>query len=228
MKQLSLLSLIFFVFIISSARAQEKPCEVMVKNIQGVYAGPCINGKANGQGKSTGIDTYDGYFKNGYPEGEGTYTWQNKNSYTGNWRKGKMDGMGEMHYTTASGDSVVTGFWKSDKYVGLYEKKYDVIAMSSRINRVNCTLIDKRGSDITITVHQMTSSANRAWLAAVNGINVLKGNFYAQNTQRLTNSTVTKISNVTFPFRANFSISSETTDILFNEKGSYDVYVDIQ
>ncbi len=216
---------------ISNLQAQGDNCKVELDAIKGTYTGACLDGKANGQGKSTGIDEFEGEFKNGYPEGSGRYTWQNKNYYVGSWKKGRMDGNGEMHVMTANGDSTIKGFWKKDKYVGRYEKQYVVIASTSRINKVNCSLSNKKGESLNITVHQMSSSTtlvSNGGLASISNIVPIIGNFQTKNTQSMSNNSLTRLTQVTFPFRAIFYIGNENTEILFNEKGDYEVYIDIQ
>ena len=102
----SLFSLICF----NNVTAQDN-CKVLVEALKGSYTGDCKDGKANGQGKAVGSDTYEGEFKLGLPEGSGTYIWADKSVYAGYMKKGLMDGSGELTYRMPSGkDSVVTGF----------------------------------------------------------------------------------------------------------------------
>ena len=193
--------------------------------IKGVYTGECTDGKANGKGKSVGTDQYEGEFKNGYPEGKGMYTWKDGHYFVGLFKKGKKEGAGDMYYESAAGgDSVITGFWKKDKYFGPYEKQYDVITTTTRVLKVDCSLTDKKGEDIFITVHQLKSGG-----AIISNVSTITGTYYTKNNQVLTNTTLTKVQQVTFPFRAIFSFSNgESVEILFNEKGNYDVYVDLE
>ncbi len=213
--------------------SQQNNCEVLLETIKGTYTGECIKGKADGLGKSVGTDTYEGNFKNGLPDGSGKYTWQNENYFVGNWNKGRIDGKGEMHYKTALlQDSIVTGFWKKGKYAGLYEKQYIVIASTSRLNKVDCRLTDAKGEDIFITFHQNVSGqslSSSTQVPVITSITTIAGEFYSKNIQLLTNSSITRIQKVRFPFRAILFFSNgENTEILFNEKGNYDVYIDSQ
>ena len=66
-------------------------------SLQGTYKGTCKNGLANGHGTAIGIDSYTGQFLNGYPEGNGKYTWKNGSWYDGAWKKGVDDGKGTLH-----------------------------------------------------------------------------------------------------------------------------------
>ena len=224
MKQLLLLILVFS-FYTHKLSAQDKDCEIKMETIKGIYTGECADGKAHGKGKSIGTDQYDGDFKDGYPDGKGIYTWKDGHYFVGLYKKGRKEGKGEMFYESASGgDSVITGFWKKDKYFGLYEKQYEVITTSSRVTKVDCSLTDKKGEDIFITVHQLRSGG-----AIINNIATIVGTYYTKNNQVMTNSTLTRVQQVTFPFRAIFNLSNgESAEILFNDKGNYDVYIDVQ
>ena len=225
MKQILLIMLNIF-FSVCTLRAQEN-CEVKVKELQGTYTGGCEKGKANGTGKAIGTDLYEGEFKDGYPDGKGMYTWKDGHYYIGLFKKGKMEGKGDMYYESASGkDSVISGYWKKDKYFGEYEKQYIVIANTTRINKIDCSLTDKKGDNIYITVHQRNSSSSPAYVTNVSSIS---GFYYSKNNQVQTNSSLTRVQQVAFPFHAIFYLSNgENAEIKFNEKGNYDVYIDMQ
>jgi hypothetical protein len=231
MKRIKTIALLYAGFVFSST-LQAQECAVSPQALKGTYTGACADKKANGYGKASGLDTYEGSFKNGYPDGSGKYTWKNQDYYTGKWKKGSRDGKGEMHYRTAAGgDSTVSGYWKKDKYAGEYEKSFEVISMSSRVNRVECRYAGKSGDDIVFTVAQLSSSSggNAGSLAVLNNITLVKGNYFSMNTQVMTNSSVTRIRDVAFPFRARFNFSTgENTEIQFNEPGDYDVTVTLQ
>src|SRR5205807_8657360 len=61
--------------LISIAQAQE--CRVLDPELQGRYAGPCVNGLAEGQGSARGAAQYEGGFKAGRKHGKGVKTWPN-------------------------------------------------------------------------------------------------------------------------------------------------------
>jgi hypothetical protein len=108
------LFLLFLLTLSGSVLAQQTECKVKLPTISGSYAGDCKKGLAHGHGIAQGIDHYEGEFFKGLPDGKGVYTWANGTYYDGGWKNGKREGMGKM----VSGDSVVTGFWKADKYQG--------------------------------------------------------------------------------------------------------------
>jgi hypothetical protein len=109
------LSVIIPVFCFSlPANGQQNECRVINPAIGESYSGGCKNGLAQGKGIAQGTDHYEGQFSNGKPEGKGTYTWADGSHYEGQWKNGLRDGKGKM----VIGDSIRTGFWKNDKFVG--------------------------------------------------------------------------------------------------------------
>jgi hypothetical protein len=97
-----------------TAYSQNDACKVRMLSISGIYTGECKKSLAHGQGTSQGIDTYTGGFREGLPDGTGTYKWADGSIYEGHWNRGMKDGGGKM----VTRDSTYTGFWKEDKYIG--------------------------------------------------------------------------------------------------------------
>jgi len=54
-----------------------------------------------------------GQWENGVKHGEGTYNYQNKDTFAGTWVFGKKNGQGT--YTYAATDMKLVGAWKDDK-----------------------------------------------------------------------------------------------------------------
>lgn len=219
MKTSLFLSLLMFVSYCSNA--QDPGCKVALLTIQGKYSGECRDGKANGKGKSVGMDSYEGNFKNGYPDGDGTYTWQNGNYYTGSFRKGVKGGKGEMHFLKPGrADSVVTGFWKKDNYVGKYENPYEIIELSPAVTYKNFQKYGTKKSDIFISMESgMLGTAN------VTNFLVMQGSYVRYNKADLTKSQTIDFQNVEFPFRVKFILDKGPLDILFNEEGDWHVEI---
>ena len=118
MKKYLLIVLLLNFFIAPSTVYSQKKCDVLLSPISGSYKGKCKKGKANGKGVAIGKDTYIGHFKQGYPNGKGTYTWANGDEYIGNWCFGKRDGVGILKFNHNGNDSIQEGIWKDDKYIG--------------------------------------------------------------------------------------------------------------
>jgi hypothetical protein len=126
-------------------------CKVLLDALAGQYEGDCKKGLANGEGRAVGTDTYEGAFKKGFPDGKGTYTWSNGDVFVGTFKKGMKEGDGKLLYNPERlTDSVLTGFWKNDKYMGLYEQPYKVLSKSGSVNRVIVRKLGNSPHDIAI------------------------------------------------------------------------------
>lgn len=101
-----------------SACAQKSMCKVLVPSLSEEYNGGCKKGLAHGKGFAKGKDTYSGQFSKGLPHGKGDYTWADGTLYKGQWSGGQREGKGTMVFKVAGKDSVVTGYWKKNKYIG--------------------------------------------------------------------------------------------------------------
>jgi len=107
--------------------AQEK-CEVLKKDISGIYSGECKDGLANGNGISEGENNYEGEFRKGLPHGQGTLVYANGAMYIGNWKKGFRHGVGKYIVSLKDGESIKDGIWKKDKFIGPKKiKQYEII-----------------------------------------------------------------------------------------------------
>lgn len=209
-------------------------CTVSDAKLKGTYEGACDHGKANGKGKATGTDTYEGEFKAGLPDGEGVYTWKNGDVYKGKFVKGKRDGQGTMTYKKENAaDSLVAGFWKKDNYIGKYEKPY-LIHYSSRsitettvkykkdaFNQVNLLIINTSGGSSSM-------SAGEGVKFTVDDIQMIHGGY----GRLMTNSDHAKktemiLYNVWYPARMRIKIGTETLELELLEEGSYIVNVSI-
>jgi hypothetical protein len=113
-------------------------CKVLKPGIDSTYSGGCRQGLANGQGVASGIDRYTGEFKKGLPDGTGTYIWKTGEKYEGQWQKGLRDGTGKYTIKYDGRDSVVTGIWERDKYIGETSIQPYVIRYRNGISRVSC------------------------------------------------------------------------------------------
>lgn len=120
--------LLVFVLFGFKPMAKTNKSAVLIEAIGEKYEGDLKRGLAHGKGKAWGeSDSYRGNFKKGYPHGEGIYTWGNGSVYKGEFVKGKMSGQGELRIKRKIGiDSILSGYFKADKYVGKYKEAYRV------------------------------------------------------------------------------------------------------
>lgn len=121
-----------------SAAYSQNICKVLKPEIDSTYSGGCKQGLAEGRGEAYGIDQYIGEFRKGLPDGDGTYTWNTGEKYEGGWKKGLRNGTGKYIIKHDGRDSVLSGIWESDKYIGEKAIPPYVIQYRSGIVRVSC------------------------------------------------------------------------------------------
>lgn len=204
--------------------AQE--CKVLKPEISNSYQGECKNGLAHGKGVAKGQDVYEGEFRKGYPDGEGTYTWANGSTYKGDWRKGLREGKGKYVWHTPKGDSTLVGVWKRDQYSGTGISPY-IVTQQQSISRY--------------TIRKGLSAKNKITIQFVRGGN----NLNEVNNLRISstsghedyNASKLEINDIVFPLdiKLDFSVpnllKNSNYDCIFyftiNETGSWDVIINI-
>lgn len=214
MKQLSLL-LLNFTFILGFTYAQESECSVSMISLIGTYTGDCKKGKAEGMGKAIGTDVYEGAFKNGYPDGEGLYTWRSGKYYRGMFKKGEMTGMGELHIPTYSGqDSVVAGFWNNGNYIRRFEVPYKFHYGYPRGWRIK--VLRKTSTTGTIDFITLNSS--------VLEVVVAEGEYKSTTFRNNGNLNFFTIYGIRYPFKARFMMDNGINfEATFFETADYNI-----
>jgi hypothetical protein len=96
--------------LLGPAIAQAQSCRVLDPELQASYAGPCVNGLAEGFGQAAGTAQYQGEFKAGRKHGKGVKTWPNGDRYEGGFANDMKHGTG----TYAWG----RGPWAGESYEG--------------------------------------------------------------------------------------------------------------
>lgn len=221
-----------FSFLFFAGWSQE--CSVEKQSLKGEYTGDCKKGKAHGKGKAVGADTYEGEFKSGQPDGQGTYTWNSGNTFKGKYVKGFRDGKGTMTFKKAGGqDSIVEGFWKKDVYIGKYEKPWIVHSKTGSIRDVRVEFSPDPIRRIKVIITNTsggvpTTSGASMPRYTVDNVHVLKGSY-----ERITHleshlkSTETSLIDTHFPLHVKLSMAREELEIEFLEAGSYIVTISI-
>lgn len=225
--------ILFVTILFLSLRSFSQNCTVVPDALKGTYTGDCKKDKAEGTGTATGIDTYTGEFKNGYPEGKGKYTWKSGEWYDGSWKKGQREGQGSMHYLTAAGkDSSVTGWWKKDKYFGLYEKPYIIHSKTPDITTTDVQVTKGSAStEIVFSIESvrggMSGSTDNPKISITN-MDIISGQYLNKvDNDNLPKTFISTLKSVQFPFRARLTMGTDVLDIEFLEKGSYEVEIKI-
>ncbi len=213
------------VFVLMGFYAHVQTCSVETEALKGTYKGGCKNGRAHGKGIATGEDSYNGEFKNGYPDGKGKYKWKNGDWYDGAWKKGVMEGKGEMHYANKTGsDTMKTGFWKKGKYAGKYENPYTIHSKTAKIGAVEVSL------DTTLNNTNVIINADQVFggKATLTNIQLINGRYLTQSPIDKPRLSVTLLQGVVFPFRAMFYYNTEhILDIELFETGHWTIDIRI-
>jgi len=217
---IKVLFLFAFLVFCSNANAQQSECKVIPENISGSYSGGCKNGLANGKGIAQGVDRYEGRFRNGLPDGNGTYKWATGTYYEGQWKNGKREGMGKMVYH----DSIVAGVWKEDKYLGKKLITPYMIKFSQSVSRytIQKSIDVDNGVRIKILMNGDDNLVDPLSIAYSSGSEYRVNNIYG-------------IRNTTFPLDVKVTyitwnhFHTEQHDAIFeftiNEKGTWDVSI---
>ena len=214
--------MIFFGLIFSTTHLLSQSCQVSIDSLKGEYEGDCKKGKAEGKGTAHGIDSYTGHFKNGYPHGQGKYTWKNGSCYEGSWENGLFEGQGTLSRTNNTTDSaiVLTGYWNKGKFVGRNEKPYIVNLLTNNISDVSVRKLNSTKAEITVTVKNITGGASSFTTPVLPktrliGIQMIEGRFEQQAIDETSSSITNRyvFRKVTFPFYAILSFETPSTKL---------------
>jgi hypothetical protein len=224
MKSLILFTLCVTISFSASVIFAQSECKVLLPGISDFYTGSCKQGLANGQGEASGTDNYKGEFRKGFPDGTGTYTWLTGETYSGEWKKGLREGKGRYTFKYLGKDSVITGIWREDKYIGERALATYVIEYRNNIGRVTCMKVGDRPYVKYKFLRNGGESNNISNL-------VMQGSSGSENTS----ASFTGFDQASFPFKGKviFSASNsfQTTNIfcelrlIINEPGSWIVTI---
>jgi hypothetical protein len=152
---MSFIRLIIMVVMITtttiSTSAQEE-CKVLKADIAGEYSGGCKKGLASGQGISKGENIFEGRFKKGLPNGEGTMIYSDGGIYEGKWKNGFRDGEGKYIIQIDGKETVKDGIWKKGKYVGKKKVQGYKIIKKQSVSRYTIRKVGDNFNRVTIKV----------------------------------------------------------------------------
>jgi hypothetical protein len=201
-------------------------CKVLIPSISDSYTGSCKQGLADGKGEAYGVDQYIGDFKKGLPNGKGTYIWQTGSRYEGSWKNGMRDGDGKYTFKNDGRDSVLSGIWKEDKYVGIKAVAPYVVQYLSGISRVSCI----RAGEVPYVKYKFSRSGGKA---EENDIQNLT--FQGSTGQESVQTDFVGFEQVTFPFEGKVRFEAPNTlntttvncelRLLINQPGSWTVTI---
>jgi hypothetical protein len=204
--------------------AQEE-CKVLMPEISGTYTGKCKKGLADGEGLAVGTDTYEGRFSKGLPDGTGKYTWADGRVYEGSWSEGKREGKGTMIYPTVREDSIVSGYWKKDEYVGTENIPPYRVSRNQGLVRYSIRKVNEVGSGFSVGLYQGGSF----------NTNVDNFTMDASSGQEFVSGRMRGIENAIVPYKVSIkyrvynTMQSQQHDVFFdfeiNEPGTFEVTI---
>jgi hypothetical protein len=232
--------LFFTLLIVGIHHSYAQQCQVTVTAIAGSYNGECKDNKAEGFGKAVGEDSYEGNFKEGYPNGKGKYVWKNGSWFEGNFKKGLKDGEGIMHIKNEQGaDSIVTGTWKNDVFNKKNDRKYIIHTKSYGIQTVSINA-DKSGSglnEINLTLESISGGSfdmhGEIPKPQLTMVEVKQGSYVMRSdVNNMQKRMLVYLRDVVFPFRAVFRITQgsvlEDVEIEFLETSRWKVDIKLR
>jgi hypothetical protein len=96
--------------LVANSPAMAQGCRVLDPELQEAYAGPCVNGLAQGMAYARGRAEYHGDFSAGMKHGKGVKTWQNGDRYEGEFIEDRKEGHGTYSFGR--------GPWAGERYDG--------------------------------------------------------------------------------------------------------------
>jgi len=214
------LALLFFV---SGTIHAQVECKVLVPALSGKYEGGCKRGLAHGKGIAEGIDHYEGRFVKGYPHGKGRYDWSTGEYYEGDWKKGLRDGKGSYHFRYNEKDTVYSGLWENDKYIGP-DYPRPKITQQLNVARVDFTRVDD-GQKVEFSFYQGGNPASQ-----VGGLTLVcnSGSEYNMGHSVVYNNVIFPFnSRITFGYMNAFHTESfnAVVDLIISEPGFWKVKI---
>lgn len=201
------------------AQDQTSACQVLLPQIAGSYEGECKKGLAEGMGKAQGIDFYEGYFKKGYPDGHGKYAWKDGATFEGEWKKGQKNGYGVLTNHPGLRDTILTGYWIDDDYIGTEKSPYKVNNKGINIIGLNVTRV---GSDKDQIVVEFNKNGKPLSIYSFSVTEILGG--YSTISKSDFSKTLL---NVRFPFRAEMAGGAYVFDVTISQRGSWKIIVNV-
>ncbi|MEP6748163.1 MAG: hypothetical protein ABJB86_10595 [Bacteroidota bacterium] len=144
--------------LVLTAQDSTASCRVVALNLLSSYKGACKNGLANGQGDAVGIHHYTGNFRDGIPNGYGTYYYDDSTYYMGYFQDGVKEGKGEAHYLhKGRSDSAIKGYWSGNEFRGKKYITYDFDG-GSKFDRYDINATPDWGHTISFEIYTTTGS----------------------------------------------------------------------
>ena len=153
--------------------------------------------------------------------------------YKGGIKKGKKDGYGILYMKTVSGkDSLVTGFWKHDQFMGIFEYPFKMLGKTFMVSNVQISYEPATPPNNTIEI-SMESVSGGAFNVhgeipkpSLTEAIFQRGSYQLMmpvTNQQKRNTYI--FQNVIYPATVLFKIGTEEVQIEFNAEKNYKVFI---
>jgi hypothetical protein len=153
--------------------------------------------------------------------------------YKGGIKKGKKDGYGTLFMKTNSGkDSLVTGYWKHDQFMGMYEYPFKMLGKTFMVSNVQISYEPGTPPNNTIEI-SMESVSGGAFNVhgeipkpSLTEAIFQRGSYQLMmpvTNQQKRNTYI--FQNVIYPATVLFKIGTEEVQIEFNAEKNYKVFI---
>jgi len=153
--------------------------------------------------------------------------------YKGGIKKGRKDGYGTLYMKTLSGkDSLVTGYWKHDQFMGLFEYPFKMLGKTFMVSNVQISYEPATPPNNTIEI-SMESVSGGAFNVhgeipkpSLTEAIFQRGSYQLMmpvTNQQKRNTYI--FQNVIYPATVLFKIGTEEVQIEFNAEKNYKVFI---
>lgn len=158
------------------------------------------------------------------------------NHFEGNLKKGKKDGYGVLHFKNLKAhdgsDSLISGYWKKDLYIGQYEHPYKLISKTYMVSNVQVSSEPATPPNSTIELSMESVSGGAFNVHGEIPKPTLTESIFQRGSYQLllpvTNQQKRNtyiFQNVIFPAHVIFKMGAEEIQLEFNEARNYKVFV---
>ena len=153
--------------------------------------------------------------------------------YKGGIKKGRKDGYGTLYMKTTTGkDSLVTGYWKHDQFMGIYEYPFKMLGKTFMVSNVQISYEQATPPNNTIEI-SMESVSGGAFNVhgeipkpTLTDVVFQRGSYQLMmpiTNQQKRNTYI--FQNVIFPASVLFKMGPEEVQIEFNAEKNYKVFI---
>ena len=129
------------------------------------------------------------------------------------------NGYGEYKFRAGTADTVRTGYWETDKYIGIHEKPYKVTLTTTNVKTVRFLKLDDVGDQVELVFKQGGKEDNNVLSLILDG---------SSGNQEITMPSPSKFMNVMFPFNGEMSYTTIPQTSAYGGTGGTRIYCQVK